>query len=103
MNERKYFECGFCGTEYSNLEDRMECEKECNENKRLQIEEEKHNRNVKIVRKLTDEINALDSQINSLCKTRDEKYAECNSIKIHPIRLNNHVGEIEFFRNVFGI
>lgn len=106
MSDNKYFTCGFCGAEYSKLEDRMDCERRCNENKRMELENERHNQLLKKSQKLIDEINEFDTKIEELKKTRNEKYTEYREIfgyHTRSIYRDKGLNDLQIFKNIFGI
>jgi len=75
------FVCGYCGKEYDNVEDRMECEKKCRAEILKKEEKEKEaKRNEEMdndysnISKLVKERDRLDNQISKAVRSYNKKY-----------------------------
>ena len=74
--DRKFFVCGFCGNEYSNIKDRMKCENDCLAKETRMQQQREREELAKNKKTRQDELTNIENQIKNLCKTYDEKAKE---------------------------
>lgn len=101
MSDSKYYQCGFCGVEYTDLLDRMKCENECYKDHK--VKKETNEKLIENAQKLASEINEVNRQMYELKEIRDQKYIKYRKLFENLAFQSKPLNEAQLFRNIFGI